>query len=216
MNTDDLRTSPLHKATNNVSAMNDIRGFQVADWITRHHRHAYKTQSAYFFASVLMNSFYNPNKGYAYPTQEQLAEMLGMSVRQVGRLVEILKSSGGGTLWKVSRGFKTPAGSMANRYYPLFLDEIRTRVPSIWTLERVDVPPAETEGSESENPQQKVQQDTAEVIEPDYPFLLPEEPDFYPDEEPPAPDYDEGSLYQDPHRDIPDYYYDLDGKRINA
>lgn len=113
----------------------DIKRGELGTWVLTTHAGYYSLPAAFTLSYILAKEFYNHEVGYAFPSIDRLARDFGQSTRTIKRWIAVIrdaKDENGKRLWRVDRGYVTKGGkSMANRYYPLFLNDILKGKPPV-------------------------------------------------------------------------------------
>lgn len=97
------------KSSSNMPALNVLTGFELSLWVAHYSE---LTGTSLAIARAVAD-YFNPKRGYAYPSRKMLALITGFSERTISRAVNEMAESGE---WKVIAG----GWGQHNRFIPLF------------------------------------------------------------------------------------------------
>lgn len=119
------KSSQLRVLTNN----------DLGPWVLKYHRQFYPSTQSFLLAYIICREYYNHRRGYAFPSIDLLSKVLGLSPRMMKYHIKGLREAtdkDGNPLWNIVRGYNvSETGNAANRYYPLFLAEVRQGKPPV-------------------------------------------------------------------------------------
>lgn len=154
-------TSPKAK----TSTVKLITNNELGPWVLKYHRQFYPSTPAFMVAYLICREYYNHRKGYAFPSIDFLCKTLGYSPRMMKYHIKALRDAtdkDGNPLWNIVRGYNiSDTGNAANRYYPLFLDEIRQGKPPVADDEIIE---SFTDNEESEDNTAEDSNETMETL----------------------------------------------------